>query len=86
MINWSIWNKSMDFANKWDFHKRLNIRYLKGDNRRNNLVYEHILAKSRAHLKMCNIRIVAKDYPNQTLRPTPKKIKKNKKKNPQLKN
>ena len=31
------------------------------------------LAKSRAHLKMCNIRIVAKDYPNHTLQPTPKK-------------
>ena len=70
----------MDFANKWDFRKRLNIRYLKGNNRRNNLVYEHILAKSRAYLKMCNIHIVAEDYQNHTLRPTPKKKKEKKKK------
>ena len=48
MINWSIWKKSMDFANKWDFHKRLNMRYLKGNNRRNSLVYEHILGKIKS--------------------------------------
>ena len=33
------------------------------------------LANSRAHLKMCNIHIVAKDYQNQILRPTPKNKK-----------
>ena len=38
----------MDFANKWDFHKRLNMRYLKGNNRRNSLVYEHILGKIKS--------------------------------------
>ena len=26
MINCNIWKKNMDFANKWDFHKLLNIR------------------------------------------------------------
>ena len=35
----------MDFANKWDFHKLLNIRQSKGNNRGDNLVYEHVLGK-----------------------------------------
>ena len=38
MINCNIWKRNMDFASKWDFLKLLNIRYLKGYNRRNNIV------------------------------------------------
>ena len=47
LINWSIWKKNMNFPTSAIFTNIL-ISGTKGNNRRNGLVYEHILGKIKS--------------------------------------